>query len=108
MQRVVNDHRLRAIVGRKRALTQEENVYGEKIPEGYFEKFQLEAILDEFHRQKIILLAENKPISVKELAQEIKIDSGKILEHVVTLRGKGSLALDHVDVLTPYYVTMMR
>ncbi|NVM54805.1 MAG: hydrogenase iron-sulfur subunit [Candidatus Helarchaeota archaeon] len=99
-------NRLRALVGRKRQITQEGNVYEEKIPLEEFEYLQDQAIFDEFIRQKTYLLLESDSLSVKELAQCLEIEPRKVLKHVVSLRQRGMVALEKIEGVTPYYIAI--
>ena len=99
-------NRLRALVGRKRQITEDGNVYEKKIPLEEFEAIQDQAICDEFLRQKTYLLLESESLSVKEIAQRLDIEPRQILKHVVTLRQRGMVALEKVEGVTPYYTAI--
>ncbi|NVM27679.1 MAG: hydrogenase iron-sulfur subunit [Candidatus Helarchaeota archaeon] len=101
--RAAVDDRLRALVARKRLITLDHNVYDKKIPLEEFESIQNQAIFDEFIRQKAYLLLQSEPLSVKDLAGRLEIDAYKVLKHVITLRQRGSVALDRIEGVTPYY-----
>ena len=104
--RTVEHYRLRALVGRKRKIINEGNVYDEKISQEKFEQVEDQAILDEFTRQKMMILLSKKERSVKSLAKELNEDPSKILEHVVVLRAQGLVSLSKVDEITPFYASM--
>jgi len=97
------DFRLRVLVGRERELTEKENVYGEKISQGEFDVLLHEIAEAEFVRHKIHLLAKEKPMSVKEIAAITNMKPALVLRHVVNMRRKGMITLDHVERTTPFY-----
>lgn len=106
MENAVSESRLRAFIGRKRKITEEGNVYEEKIPLDDFEDKQDKAIFDEYIRQKIQILLKTKSNSVKELAKELNVDSSDVLAHIVVLKDRNLITMDRVDGYTPYYVSI--
>ena len=84
-------------------LTEGVNVYGERISPEEYERLIDEVLNAELVRYKIYLMARKRPISVKEAAASFNMDPSIVLRHVVTLRRRGMLALDHVEGQTPLY-----
>jgi coenzyme F420-reducing hydrogenase delta subunit len=105
VQRVAEDFRIRTLIGRKRPLIEDGNVYGEKVIEEEFDNFTDDAIMAEFKRNRIFLQLK-EPKSVKEVAKNIDLDSQEVLRHVVVLRQRGLVAVDRIDNVTPYYVSI--
>ena len=101
-----SDFRLRVLTRREEELTEARNVYGEVIPEGEFDKVLDEVVREEFTRHKIHLLAKQKPFSVKELAPIMELKPAEVLCHIVDMRRKGMIALDHVEDTTPLYKSL--
>jgi len=99
----VSDFRLRVLVGRERELTEEMNVYGEKIPQEEFDSLLDEIVKAEFIRRKIHILTGQNSLSVEELAVIIKMKPALVLRHIVDMRRKGMIALDRVEETTPLY-----
>ncbi|MEA2090428.1 MAG: hydrogenase iron-sulfur subunit [Thermoproteota archaeon] len=97
------DFRLRVLTGRERELTEDFNVYGEKIPQEEFDALLDEIIKAEFIRHKIHLLTKEKPLSVKEIATITNMKPALVLRHIVNMRRKGMITLDHVERTTPLY-----
>jgi len=104
--RVVEDFRLRALVARKRKITEEGNVYEKIIPEENYEELLEDAMNAEVIRSKIYLNLQIGPLSVKELSKRLNLDSASVLKHIVTLRQQGKVALDRIEGLTPYYIAI--
>ncbi|MHA1268483.1 MAG: hydrogenase iron-sulfur subunit [Candidatus Helarchaeota archaeon] len=107
MINATKDSRLRALVGRKRKIINEGNVYNKKIPENEFNNIQDQAIFDEFIRHKILILLKNSSMSVNELSEKLKLDANTILGHIVSLRNRGLIVFDKIDGIVPYYVNIM-
>jgi len=99
----VADFRLRVLTGRERELTEALNVYGETIPKGEFAEVLDEIVEDEFIRNKIHLLTKRRPRSIKELAVNTDLTPALILRHIVGMRRRGTIALDHIEDTTPFY-----
>ena len=97
------DFRLRVLAGSEKELTEKVNVYGEKISQEEFDALIDEVVKAEFIRQKIHILTEQKPLSVKELAAITQMKPASVLRHIVDMRRKGMIALDHVEETTPLY-----
>jgi F420-non-reducing hydrogenase iron-sulfur subunit len=95
--------RLRLMTGREEDLAEAVNVYGEILPKGEFDDVLEKVIGEEFIRHKIQLLARQKPISVRELGTATDLETASILNHIVEMRRKGMITLDHVENTTPFY-----
>jgi coenzyme F420-reducing hydrogenase delta subunit len=95
--------KLRVLVGRERELTEKSNVYEEKVLQENFDSLLEEAVETEFIRHKVQLLTTAKPLSVKELAGIVNMKPADVLCHIVNMRRRGMIALDHVEGTTPFY-----
>jgi len=98
-----SDFRLRVLVGRERELTENTNVYGEKISQEEFDALLDEVVEAEFIRHKIHFLTKEKPMSVKEIAAIINMKPALVLRHIANMHRKGMITLDHVERTTPLY-----
>lgn len=98
-----SNFRLRVLLGREEDLTEFMNAYGEKIPQGEFEALLEEIVKAEFTRYKIHYLTKTRPLSVRELAEALKIKPSSVLRHITNMRRKGMIALDRVEGNTPLY-----
>ena len=88
-------------------ITEQENVYGEKVPLEKFNAIFDTAIRDEYERHRILLALKHDSKSVKDLAKEIEVDSSKVLEHLLILKGRAQVAMEPIEGTTPYYVNVM-
>jgi coenzyme F420-reducing hydrogenase delta subunit len=100
-------YRMRALVGRERAITEQENVYGEKIPKEEFDELFDKAIYDEYVRHRVLISLQQDPKSVKDLAIEFDVKPSKILEHILVLKQRGQVAMDKIVGITPIYLNVM-
>ena len=99
----LEDFPMRAAIGKELELASGVNAYNEKIPQE-----ELNALLDrvietEFIRHKILLSAMRKSFSVKELASALNMKPASVLRHILNMRRKGMIALDHYEGTTPLY-----
>jgi hypothetical protein len=98
-----SEFRLRVLLGREKELTEEVNVYDEKLTQEEFDMLLNDCVQDEFIRQKICLLTKTKPLSVKELAQTIEMKPAAVLKQIVNMRRRNMIALDTIEGTTPLY-----
>ena len=106
LKNVADDYRLRALIGRKRTLIEEGNVYNQKIDEDEFEVLFDKAITDEFYQQKIYQLLKQQAYSVRLVASQLNISKSKTMEYMITLKKKGLVDLSHIQELSPFYIAM--
>ena len=104
MQDAASDDRMRALVGRERKITEQENVYGEKVAIEKFTEIFDSAIFEEYHRHRILLSLEKDPKSVKDLASELEIDPSKVLQHVIVLKSRIQVDFQKIVGNTPIFM----
>lgn len=102
----VSDNRIRALVGRQRVITEQENVYGEKYPEDKFNNLLDQAIKDEYERNRILLSLKLDSKSVKDLAKELHIDPSIVLEHILMLKSRNQVDFGEIVGNTPMFITL--
>lgn len=95
--------RLRALVGKELNLETKGNVYGNKLEKTELERLIDAATQEEFERALILELSSKKPRSVKELGNIMNVPTDRVLRHIVSLRQKNLLAMEHPEGLTPTY-----
>ena len=99
--------RLRALVGKELGLEKTGNVYGNKLEQTELEKLIDNATKEEFERSLILELSKDKARSVKELGQILSVPTDRVLRHIVVLRQKNLLLMDHPEGFTPTYRTII-
>ena len=103
MEEAAGSERLRSLVGRERKITEQENVYGEKVSLEKFTEIFDSAIMEEYNRHRILLSLEKDSKSVKDLASELKINPSVVLEHVVILKSRGQIDFGEIIGITPMF-----
>jgi F420-non-reducing hydrogenase iron-sulfur subunit len=107
-KKAVEDFRLRALVARERKMIEEGNVYGEDVSQEEFDETMDDALSSEYTRNRIYLLLEKEPMSIKHLSKRLGLDNKQVLDHVVILRRRGQIAVDRVEDMTPVYTALKR
>ncbi len=98
--------RLRALVGKEYNLETKGNVYKNTLDKAELEKLIDVATMDEFERSLILVLAKGKSRSVKELGSIMEVPTDKVLRHIVVLRQKNLISMEHPEGFTPTYRTI--
>lgn len=98
--------RARILMGKERELIEEGNVYGEKASQEDFDALMKEILDDEHTREKILLIAKDEPLSIKEISKRMDMPSQEIGRHVMWLRHKGRIALHGIEGRSPLYRTV--
>jgi len=103
MDEAAGGDRMRALVGRERRITEQENVYGEQISIERFNEIFDSAIMEEYERHRILVSLEKDRGSVKDLAAELKIDPSVVLEHMTILKTRGLVDFGEIIGITPMF-----
>ncbi len=98
--------RLRTLVGREKKLTEDENVYGEKVAQEEFDELMEESVEQEYLRSRIYLLAKDKSMSIEELTKHLGVDSEIVLRHIVVMKRRGLLKMDRIEGDNPLYMAL--
>ena len=107
LEMAAESYRLRALVGRERKITEQENVYGVKFPKERFDNLFDAAINNEYIRNRILLILEKNPKSVIDLATDLNIDSKEVLNHILVLKGRNQVAMEDIIENQPIYINVM-
>jgi len=106
MEEAAGGDRVRALVGRERMITEQENVYGEQITIERFNEIFDSAIMEEYERNRILISLEKDRKSVKDLGAELKIDPSVVLEHIIILKSRGQVDFGEIVGITPMFYKM--
>ncbi len=104
IRNATEDYRLRLLIGKGISLIEDHNVYNEQLDSDRLEEILNNAIEEEYIRSSIMYLTREKPLSVLEMAEQIKVTPEIILQQVVTLKDRDLIKMDHIDGDTPYYI----
>jgi len=102
-KKAASDFRLRVLVGRERELTEKCNVYEEKISQEEFDSVLDEVVKNEFIRQKIHLLTQTQPLSVRALAEATGMKPAAVLKEIVNMRRRNMITVDSIEGTTPLF-----
>ena len=105
-RQALGDFRLRAIVGNELKIVDEGNVYGNRLEKEKLLDVLYNATKEEFERSLILQLSKAKNMSVKDLSKKMNVPTDKVLGHIVVLRQKNLLTMDHPEGFTPTYRTI--
>lgn len=83
---VMDDERVRWLLGKKLKITQEENVFGKQIAENRYELILFNAAQAEFYRRLISDEIAKKPKSTVEIAEALEMDPAEVLRHLIAMR----------------------
>lgn len=104
IRNVAEDYRMRVLIGKGISLIDEHNVYNEQLDSERFEELLNNAVEEEYIRSGILYMTKEKPVSVIDISLKIKVTPEIVLRHVVTLKDRDLIRMDHIDGDTPYYV----
>jgi F420-non-reducing hydrogenase iron-sulfur subunit len=97
--------RLRSIVSREKTLTEDGNVYGEKIPMEKYDDWMKTFIEEEYIRSMILDSVSKEPKTVEQLAEELDIPTKTIFIHIGRLWKKQIiLPVGHKDASPTYSI----
>ncbi|MBU0684304.1 MAG: hydrogenase iron-sulfur subunit [Candidatus Thermoplasmatota archaeon] len=102
----LSNFRLRALVSNELKIVEEGNAYGEKLDKEKLLDIVYNATKEEFERSMILLLAKKNNMSVKDLSKKTNVPTHRVLEHIVALRQKNLISMDHPEGFTPTYRTI--
>ncbi|MCJ7573161.1 hydrogenase iron-sulfur subunit [Candidatus Bathyarchaeota archaeon] len=102
----VEGFRDRALASKELEVTEKGNVYGEIVPQSKFDEIQEDALRAEFFRNWIYLLLKKSSSSIGELSSRTGLRRAQVLRHIVAMRQRNLVSLDHLDGITPYYGAM--
>jgi len=93
--------RLRTFVAKKRELTEDQNIYGEKFTDRQYDLVFKPAIKEEYARARVLDMIEDHKIG--EIAEELRIDTKRVVRLIGSLRREGKVTLDHMEEGVPVF-----
>jgi len=96
--------KIRALLEKKSAMVEEANLYGERYTPRQFQ-ISLNQILErEMARSRICEAVSQEEKPVRRLAEDVGLSPEAVLRHIVELRRRSLMAVDHIeDGKIPYY-----
>jgi coenzyme F420-reducing hydrogenase delta subunit len=102
-KQALQSEKLRWLIGKERELTEEENVYHEKISIEDYDRLMEENIELEYELARICLSLTETSKSVRDLAAEMALPSDRILQHISYLEHSGVVTLAGEENRIPKY-----
>ena len=101
--RVVEGERVRWLVGRKRELVEQGNVYGQEVDRAALDTLITCSVADEYLRSRLLLLTADQALSVVEMGRATGLPPRQILPHVVALEQDGLMSMVGIEGRSPKY-----
>jgi hypothetical protein len=99
----LENENLRWLLGMQRALTEKNNVYGEKLEPSVYQDLLEETLRTEYQKSLIYLSLERGPLSVREIGVKTQIEVPAVSTLLVDLEGKGKVSLAGYEGRTPKF-----
>jgi hypothetical protein len=99
----LENENLRWLMGMQRALTEKNNVYGEKLEPSAYQDLLEQTLGTEYQRSLIYLSLERGPLSVREIGASTQIEVPAVSALLVDLEGKGKVGLAGYEGRTPKF-----
>ena len=100
--------KLRWVAAKQTEFMTDGNKYGEVFSQHELRRAMDGILADELASNEIMLLMQEKPASVKEIASTINLPPPKVLRYISALRKKGLVDLHSVDGNSPRYTICAR
>ena len=97
-KKIVDNERLRWLIGKEYEITEKGNVYDEKVDSIEFKDMLSKNILDEFKKEQICSMIEKKAYSVKEISKNLELCPSEVFRYLTYMENSGLVVLDgHKD-----------
>ncbi len=83
---VMDDERIRWLLGKKLTITREENVFGKQIAEARYDLILHNAAQAELYRKLIADEIRDTPRSTVEIAEALDMEPAEVLRHLIAMR----------------------
>ncbi len=83
---VMDDERVRWLLGKKLTITREENVFGKQIAEARYDLILHNAAQAELYRKLIADEIRDTPRSTVEIAEALDMEPAEVLRHLIAMR----------------------
>jgi coenzyme F420-reducing hydrogenase delta subunit len=100
---VLESQRLRWLVGREMELTEDGNVYGEKVDAEEFDELVVRTMDDLLARERILNELQGVERSVRELSDSLSIGREEIFEQITYLLNSGNVVMTGHKGTSPLY-----
>jgi F420-non-reducing hydrogenase iron-sulfur subunit len=103
---VVNDERIRWLVGKEYELIESGNVYGEKLSKDSVEEMLVKNIVDQFHKERILRAIKDEPLPCKAIAAGLGLSARTTFGYLTYLADQGQVCIADVIEHAPRYLNI--
>lgn len=104
VKKVLEEEKIRWLIGKQKELTEVGNVFNEKIIEDEFIQLLERNLRDEYNKNKIIQLLKDVPLKVIEIAKYVKLVPDVVSSYLVDLECEGKITLHSIEERNPKYI----
>jgi len=95
--------KFRWILGKRTEFFKDGNAYGEVFTHHELNRLLRGLIIEDLQVHEILLHLEKEPLSVKELAQRLKLSPSLVLQHITALRRRKLVDVQEIKTGVPCY-----
>jgi hypothetical protein len=99
----MQNEQVRWLIGRKREMLEGGDIYGGEVDPEAYDALLESRLASEFLRCRLLLMASDRPLSVKEMAGELDTSPRLILPHVSELEQAGLMTMVGIEDRSPKY-----
>jgi coenzyme F420-reducing hydrogenase delta subunit len=103
-RQAVEGKKLRWVVGKRQEFLEKGNLYGEKFTEHEIHRLFEEVVMDELAIQEILIRAKDKPLSARNLAEQLHLSPKRVLRQLVDMRRMGIIKIVAVEEKSPLWL----
>jgi len=100
----VEGKKLRWVVGKRQEFLEKGNLYGEVFTEHEIHRLFEEVVMDELAIQEILIRAKDKPLSARNLAEQLHLSPKRVLSQLVDMRRMGIIKIVAVEEKSPLWL----
>lgn len=90
---IVRNTRIRWLIGKEWELIEQGNVFGKILAENDFKDLMTKSIVDQYKKELICSMIEDKPLPVKEIAQRTKLCPSEVFRYLTYMENIGLVSL---------------
>lgn len=107
-KKVLEEEKIRWLVGRQKELIEVGNVFNDVIPEDEFDELIERNLMDEYNKNKIAQLLKDNPLFVNEISKHANLRLEDVSSYLVDLEGEGKITIHSIEGRNPKYINPLR
>jgi F420-non-reducing hydrogenase iron-sulfur subunit len=105
---VMGNERVRWLIGRKQELMAKGDVYHQQVSEQAYDALVQSTIATEYQKSQLLIVATDRPQSVKEMAEAVGLPPRQVLPQVMALEQAGLMTMVGIEERSPKYLRAQR